>query len=74
MRNETVEQAGGERVDQALAALHGRAGRLRAQAKTMHPLVGKAYRRRAAELELAAWALAIRSGRPVTESRTPIAA
>ena len=52
-----------DRTDDAVAALHSRAAHLRRQAGGLHPLVGRAYRRRAAELELGAWALAIRSGR-----------
>lgn len=59
---------------EAVSALQCRAAHLRRQARTMHPLVGKAYRRRAAELELGAWALAIRSGRTPVESRTTVAA
>ena len=56
-----------ERVDRALAALQGRASHLRAEARTTHPMVATAYRRRAAELELGAWALSIRAGRPAAD-------
>ena len=58
-----------DHTDQAVAALHSRAGHLRRQAGAMHPLVSSAYRRRAAELELGAWALAIRSGRAPADCR-----
>ena len=61
-------------TDEAVHALQCRAEHLRRQARTMHPLVGKAYRRRAAELELGAWALAIRSGRNPADGRTTVAA
>ncbi|MGH2685232.1 MAG: hypothetical protein ACRDJP_07190 [Actinomycetota bacterium] len=64
-----------DHTDEAVAALHGRAVHLRHQARTMHPLVSSAYRRRAAELELGAWALAIRIGRaPADCPRTVTAA
>ena len=63
-----------DRTDQAVNALHSRAEHLRRQARTMHPLVSTAYRRRAAELELGAWALAIRCGRIPSEARAATAA
>ena len=66
--NRTTEHI--DHTDEAVSALQGRAAHLRRQARAMHPLVGKAYRRRAAELELGAWALAIRSGRMPADSRT----
>jgi hypothetical protein len=34
---------------------HGRSHRLRRQAEHVHPLLAHAYRRRAAEIELATW-------------------
>jgi len=37
------------------ARLQGRARRLRSQADAVHPLLGEAYRRRAAELDVQAW-------------------
>jgi hypothetical protein len=37
------------------ARLQGRARRLRSQAESLHPLLGEAYRRRAAELDVQAW-------------------
>ena len=61
-------------TDEAVHALHCRAEHLRRQARTMHPLVSKAYRRRAAELELGAWAIEIRSGRTPADRRTTAAA
>jgi hypothetical protein len=39
-----------------------RARRLRRSATNVHPLVANAYHRRAAELTVAAWVVAIRSG------------
>jgi hypothetical protein len=39
-----------------------RARRLRRNAKHLHPMVATAYRRRAAELTVAAWVGAVRSG------------
>ena len=73
------QEANEERVDRAVAALHGRATRLRAESRNLHPLVASAYRRRAAELELGAWALSVRNGRPADEflhhaAPTPVAA
>ena len=59
-----------QQVDAALAVFHGRSARLRADARSMHPLVAVAARRRAAELELAAWALAVRTGRPRSDCGT----
>ena len=76
--NQTLDQTTHiDHIDEAVAALHSRASHLRRQARTLHPLVGTAYRRRAAELELGAWALAIRSGRAPADCRstsTPTAA
>ena len=46
----------------ATARLRQRAAALRQQARSVDPLVRGAYRRRAAELELAAWVMAIQSG------------
>ena len=45
-----------ENVQVAGRALHGRAARLRAQAGAVQDLLRPAYLRRAAELELEAWA------------------
>ena len=42
--------------------LHDRATSLRAQAEALPELLARTYRRRAAELELEAWALELRSG------------
>jgi hypothetical protein len=50
----------------ASAVLIDRARSLKEHASTMHPLVASAYRRRAAELNFAAWVGAIRAGRDVT--------
>jgi hypothetical protein len=63
-----------DHVDEAVGTLHSRAAHLRRQAGAVHPLVGKAYRRRAAELELGAWALAIRSGRAPADCRGAVPA
>jgi hypothetical protein len=46
----------------ATVVLLERARRLRCSATTVHPLVASAYRRRAAELTVAAWIGAIRNG------------
>jgi hypothetical protein len=46
----------------ATVVLLERARRLRHSAATVHPLVASAYRRRAAELTVAAWIGAIRAG------------
>lgn len=56
-------------VDRRAADLTERAARLRAQADDLGPVEAMAFRRRAAELELEAWALMVRSGTDV-----PIAA
>jgi hypothetical protein len=42
--------------------LHQRAASLRAQAESLPELQATTYRRRAAELELEAWAIEVRSG------------
>ena len=42
--------------------LHDRAASLRAQADALPEVLATTYRRRAAELELEAWALELRSG------------
>jgi hypothetical protein len=54
----------GERVDPGSASvvLLDRANRLRDTASTVHPLVANAYRRRAAELSVAAWVGAVCGG------------
>ncbi|HEY8525870.1 MAG TPA: hypothetical protein VIL48_12940 [Acidimicrobiales bacterium] len=49
----------------ASAALLARARSLRARAAQAHPLLAGAYRRRAAELQLEAWARTVRSSGPV---------
>jgi hypothetical protein len=46
----------------ATVVLLERAHRLRDSAATVHPLVASAYRRRAAELKIAAWIGAVRAG------------
>jgi len=46
----------------ATVVLLDRARRLRRSAEHLHPLVAAAYRRRAAELTVAAWVGAIRAG------------
>ena len=74
LRTETVERTVDQQVDAALAVFNGRSARLRADAATMHPLVAAAARRRAAELELAAWALAVRTGRPRSDHHPVVAA
>jgi hypothetical protein len=48
-------------ADQSVVLLE-RARRLRHNAEHLHPLVATAYRRRAAELTVAAWVGAIRAG------------
>jgi hypothetical protein len=62
-----VRTAGPTRLDKsedggATVVLLERARRLRMSATNVHPLVANAYRRRAAELTVAAWVGAIRSG------------
>lgn len=49
----------------ATTQLQSRAGRLRSQAASLHPLVAEAYRRRAAELDLQAWLEAVWSPSPL---------
>ena len=49
-------------IEHRTTVLHDRATSLRAQADTLPDLLGQTYRRRAAELELEAWALELRSG------------
>lgn len=49
--------------------LNQRAASLRAQAEALPELQAQAYRRRAAELELEAWAIEVRSG-----AHVPVAA
>jgi hypothetical protein len=63
-----------ERVDRGLAALHARATHLRSEARTANRVLATAYRRRAAELELGAWAISIRAGRPPGEYLATVAA
>jgi hypothetical protein len=63
-----------ERVDRALAALHARAVHLRSEARTCHPVLATAYRPRAAELELGAWAMSVRVGRPPGDYLAGVAA
>jgi hypothetical protein len=58
----TARSAGAMPTSDASEMLRQRAARLRDDAATMHPLVASAYRRRAAELTVAAWVGAIRSG------------
>jgi hypothetical protein len=53
----------------ASVVLLERAHRLRDNATTLHPLVASAYRRRAAELTVAAWVGALRSG---TDEPAPV--
>ena len=73
-RTDRTDRTVDEQVDAALAVFNGRSARLRADAATMHPLVAAAARRRAAELELAAWALAVRTGRPRSDHHPVVAA
>jgi len=56
-------------VAHRVALLTQRADSLRAQADTLPELLARTYRRRAAELDLEAWALEVRSG-----AQVPIAA
>ncbi len=49
-------------TDRQVAALRRRSAWLTSQAPEVHPLLAAAYRRRAAEIRLGAWALAMRSG------------
>jgi hypothetical protein len=53
--------------------LRERAEQLRDQADHLDPVLATTYRRRAAELELEAWANEVRSMRPIDEI-TPVAA
>lgn len=48
--------------DEGVQALKQRAVALRRRADDVHVLVGQAYRRRAAELELQAWLTQVRAG------------
>ena len=57
-------------VEHRTTVLHDRAESLRAQAADLPDLLGVTYRRRAAELELEAWAMELRAG-GITE---PVAA
>jgi hypothetical protein len=50
---------------ESAASLLARARTFRAQARTVNPVLADAYRRRAAELSLEAWARAVHD-RPVT--------
>lgn len=65
------------RVDTALVArahqLREHAADLRNEANGFDEILATTYRRRAAELELEAWATEVRSGLPVTQIQ-PIAA
>jgi hypothetical protein len=56
-----------DRVDLGVAVLRSRARDLRRQAQTLHPALAVAYKRRAAELELHAWAVTLRTGREVVD-------
>jgi hypothetical protein len=52
-------------IDLHTAELTERAARLRVQAEDLGPIEATAFRRRAAELELEAWAVAVRAGADV---------
>ena len=56
-------------IDRRTAMLSRRADSLRVQAQNLGPLVAETYRRRAAELELQAWAIKAR-----TNGAEPLAA
>ncbi|MPY94380.1 MAG: hypothetical protein GEV08_15360 [Acidimicrobiia bacterium] len=68
----TLERTNQPRTDQAredgivrhLATMQGRSRTLRRQARTVNPVLARAYRRRAAEIQLGAWAYAMRTGHP----------
>ena len=62
------------RRDMLAATMQARAGVLRRQSHLVHPLVGLAYRRRAAELELSAAVLARRSTDESPDNPEPLAA
>ena len=49
-------------IEHRTTVLHDRATSLRMQAEGLPELLAQTYRRRAAELELEAWALELRSG------------
>jgi len=49
-------------ITRHISVLNQRAASLRAQARDLPELQAKTYRRRAAELELEAWAIEVRSG------------
>jgi hypothetical protein len=49
-------------TEPSIRDLLARARRLRAIARVSDPIVGQAYRRRAAELQLQAWAWRVRAG------------
>lgn len=53
-----------EGVARHLRAMQGRSRALRRQARGLDPVLARAYRRRAAEIQLGAWAYAARSGHP----------
>jgi hypothetical protein len=52
-------------ITHRVSQLAQRADSLRAQAADLPELLAQTYRRRAAELDLQAWALEVRSGAPV---------
>jgi hypothetical protein len=51
-----------DNLDEGVQVLKQRAQALRRRADGVHALVGQAYRRRAAELELQAWLTQVRAG------------
>jgi hypothetical protein len=61
----TMSVTTGTTIDRRTAGLTERAARLRAQADDLGPIEAVTFRRRAAELELEAWALTVRSGSDV---------
>jgi hypothetical protein len=61
-RGADVNAALSPEITHRVSSLHQRAESLRTQADALPELLARTYRRRAAELELEAWALEVRSG------------
>jgi hypothetical protein len=59
-----IEHVTEDGVARHLRAMQGRSRALRRQARGLDPVLARAYRRRAAEIQLGAWAYAARTGHP----------
>ncbi|MEL7209780.1 MAG: hypothetical protein AAGK32_16355, partial [Actinomycetota bacterium] len=55
-------------IDEQTAPLSARAASLRARAETVDQITALAFRRRASELELEAWAMKIRAGADLVQA------